>query len=203
MINERLSKFNIQNIHPKIPLPYFQTIQPPPPPLHILKRPFGLYLPNLHLLFNDPSSTTPYTSVLRKDNFKYDIIPENSNVNDHYKLMAGSTYFRTTRTHSSSKIEQQNQFKVVTAILKLKGFSKSKIRRMSNQHRQPRLCSHAKKFLGTTTLNKISLRHHYVKKVVKHSGIDLNSFYIPMEVPGPKLEQYIFTIKKMRKTLNF
>ena len=154
-------------------------------------------------IFNDPSSTTPYTSVLRKDNFKYDIIPENSNVNDHYKLMAGSTYFRTTRTHSSSKIEQQNQFKVVTTILKLKGFSKSKIRRMSTQHRQPRLCSHAKKFLGTTTFDKISLRHHYVKKVVKHSGIDLNSFYIPMEVPGPKLEQYIFTIKKMRKTLNF
>ena len=74
---------------------------------------------------------------------------------------------------------------------------------MSEQHRQPRICSGAKKFLGTTIFDRISLRHLYVKKVIKHSGIDLDSFYIPMDVPGPKLDQDIFTIRKMRKALNF
>ena len=38
------------------------------------------------------------------------------------------------RTHTSSKLEQQYQFRVVAAILKLNGFSKSKNKKMSKQH---------------------------------------------------------------------
>ena len=49
----------------------------------------------------------------------------------------------------------------------------------------------------------ILLGHHYVKKVSVHSCIDLDSFYIPGDVPGPKLDLNIFTIKKRRKILNF
>ena len=48
--------------------------------------------------------------------------------------MAGSTYFMAARTHTSFKIKEQNQFKFVSAILELKGFSKSKIQKMSKLH---------------------------------------------------------------------
>ena len=142
-------------------------------------------------IFNNPNSSSPCTSVLIKANYKYDIIPDNSNVNDHYKFMAGLTYFRAARTHTSSKLEQQNQFRIVSAILKLKGFSKSKLKKWANNISDVARTRKLKKFLGTTVLDKVSLRHHHVKKVIKHSCIDLNSFYVPMDVPGPKLDQYI------------
>ena len=66
--------------------------------------------------------------------------------------MAGSTYFRVARTHTSSKLEQQNQSKVVAAILKLKGFLKSKI------NLQPRINLGVKKFLAKTIFDRVSLR---------------------------------------------
>ena len=68
--------------------------------------------------------------------------------------MAGSTYFRVARTHTSSKLEQQNQSKVVAAILKLKGFLKSKIKRMSKHHLQPRINLGVKKFLAKTIFDR-------------------------------------------------
>ena len=35
------------------------------------------------------------------------------------------------------------------------------------------------------------------------SGVDLDKYFVPMDVPNVKLEQHIFTIRKMRKELNF
>ena len=154
-------------------------------------------------IYNNPNSTSPYTTILRKDNFKYDIIPVNSNVNDHFKLMAGLAYFRNTRTHTTTKVEQQNQTRIVSAILKLKGFSNSNIKKMRIFRPCQRNDSPVKKFLGTTFFDRISLRHHYLKKVIKKSSLDLSCYYAPMDVPGPKLDQFVFTIKKMRKLLNF
>ena len=154
-------------------------------------------------IYNNPNSTSPYTTILRKDNFKYDIIPVNSNVNEHFKMMAGLAYFRNTRTHTTTKVEQRNQNRIVSAILQLKGFSKSKIKKMRLFRTTQRTESPIKKFLGTTIFDKISLRHTYVKKVIKRSSLDLSYYYTPMDIPGPKLEQFVFTIKKMRKLLNF
>ena len=70
-------------------------------------------------IFNDPTSSTPYTTVLRKENFKYDVIPYNSNIPYHFKLLAGRSYFKTTRSHTNFKSELRNQLKVVSSILKL------------------------------------------------------------------------------------
>ena len=42
--------------------------------------------------------------------------------------------FGLPELNTSSKLEQQNQFRVVAAILKLNGFSKSKNKKMSKQH---------------------------------------------------------------------
>ena len=50
----------------------------------------------------------------------------------------------------------------------------------------------AKKFLGTTTFDKINLRHSFVTQVFTESAIDQNLFFHPMSVPGPKLEQYVY-----------
>ena len=155
-------------------------------------------------IFNDPSSIIPCTSVLRKENFKYDIIPFTSNVPHHFKMMAGISYFRTARSHTNSKFELKNQNKIVHTILKLKGFPVPLINRMKTRRTdQPSKTDPAKKFLGTTTFDKISLRHFFVNQVFTESAIDQDLFFRPMSIPGPKLEQYVFTIKKMRNILNF
>ena len=132
------------------------------------------------------------------------IIPFNSNVPHHFKMMAGRSYFRTARSHTNSTFELKNQLEVVNAILKLKAFPNRLINRMKS-HTITNLSKtdSAKKFLGTTTFDKINLRHSFVTQVFTESAIDQNLFFCPMSVPGPKLEQYIFTIKKMRKILNF
>jgi len=56
-------------------------------------------------IFNNPATTKPVTTVLRKSNSKYDVIPFNSNVNPKYKKMAGLCYFKTNRTHKTSEEE--------------------------------------------------------------------------------------------------
>ena len=72
-------------------------------------------------IFNNPATTKPVTTVLRKSNSKYDVIPFNSNVSPKYKKMAGLCYFKTNRTHTKSEeLSRQNQ--IDTSILKEKGF---------------------------------------------------------------------------------
>ena len=154
-------------------------------------------------IFNDPKFSNPCTSVLRKDNFKYDIIPFNSNVSHHFKLMAGRSYFRTARSHSNTIPELANQNRIVYSILKLKNFSNYIIRQMKSKKRSSPGLSKTKKFLGKTVFDKVSLRHTFISRVFKNSSLDKNVFHLPMSVPGSKLEQYIFSIRKMRKILNF
>ena len=152
-------------------------------------------------IFNDPTSTTPFTSILRKENFKYDIIPYNSNVP---QLMAGKSYFRTARSHTNSDFELKNQLKIIHAILQLKGFPTPMITRMSKSNlRHSSTTEKSKRFLGTTTFDKIGRRHSFVTQVFSESSLDDNLFFRPMSTPGPKLEQFVFTIRKMRKLLNF
>ena len=154
-------------------------------------------------IFNDPSSSTPCTSVVRKENFKYDVIPFNSNVSHHFKLMAGKSYFRTAKSHSNTISELANQNRIVYSILKFKNFSNTIIHQMKRQKRSSPLSSSTKKFLGKTVFDNVSLRHSFISRVFKSSTLDKNIYYLPMPVPGPKLEQYIFSIRKMRKILNF
>ena len=66
----------------------------------------------------------PFTTVLRKENNKYNITPPTSNVSQKYKNMAGLGYFRTARMLCSSPEELRNQYRTIQHILRLKGFSK-------------------------------------------------------------------------------
>ena len=76
---------------------------------------------------NFPGEKNPFTTVLRKQNSKYDIIPYSSNVSSKYKKMAGLCYFRTNRTHTSTKKERLNQDRIVQILLEETGFSKTLI----------------------------------------------------------------------------
>ena len=72
--------------------------------------------------YNDRMSPTPCTTVLSKENFKYDIIPFDSKIPQHFKLMAGESYLRTAFSHTTSKFELDNHLKVVCSILQLEDF---------------------------------------------------------------------------------
>ena len=152
-------------------------------------------------IYNNPATQTPYTTVLRKGQNKYNIIPPNSNTHHRFKQMAGLGYFRTVRTHCSTRNEIQNQFKVVYTILKSKGFKNHQIKKMEKF--KTRNNKEVKRFLSKTTYNSISRRHEYILKTFKACDIDPEKYYQPMEVSGQKLEQMIFTVKQMRQKLNF
>ena len=127
------------------------------------------------------------SSVLRKPNTKYDIIPYMSNVNISYIRMAGLGYFRTNRSHMRSRLALDGQDWVTKAILLATGFPVYFIKRLRtfvSKSLQPK-----KKFLGTTVHDKVSKRHLFVKNVIVVP-------YSPVDVPGKKLEQYVFTVKK-------
>ena len=154
-------------------------------------------------IFNMPGENKPITTVLRKPNSKFDIIPFNSNVSLKYKKMAGLGYFRTIRTHTCSVIEEIQQKNIVKMILKEKGFPTNLIKKLENQQYEKTKGENPKKFLGITVFDNVSKRHNFVRNVFKHSILDKEKYYLPADVPGRKFEQYIFTIKKMKEKLQF
>ena len=162
---------------------------------------YGKFL-NIKII-NIPEEKYPFTTVLRKENSKYDVIPFNSNVSDKYKKMAGLCYFRTNRTHTSSKKELENQNMIVEKLLRKKGFPNRFIQNIKSKNKGKDQGKEKKKFTGITVYNNISQRHIFVKNVVKNSILDKETHYLPAEVPGKKIEQFVFTINKMKKQLNF
>ena len=162
---------------------------------------YGKFL-NIKII-NFPGEKYPFTTVLRKENSKYDVIPFNSNVSDKCKKMAGLCYFRTNRTHTTSKKELENQNRIVESLLRKKGFPIRFIQDLKLTMKRTEDGKEKKKFTGTTVYDKVSQRHIFVKNVVKNSSLDKNTHYQPAEVPGKKIEQFVFTINKMKRQLNF
>ena len=116
--------------------------------------------------------------------------------------MAGLCYFRTNRTHTCNNLARDRQDQVTRTILIAKGYPRNYIKRLrSYEHRAGVVPK--KKFLGKTIHDGISKRRVFVKNIVKHSLVDLEKFYSPVDVPGKKLEQFVFTVKKMREILDF
>ena len=153
-------------------------------------------------IFNNPLTTKPITTVLRKSNSKYDIIPFNSNVSQKYKKMAGLCYFKTNRSHTTSKEELSRQNQIVFTILKEKGFPLKFIKKLAKKPKNKEI-KEKKKFTGVTIFDNVSMRHKFVKNVLNNSTLNKDQYYLPAEIPGTKLEQFIFTIKKMKEQLNF
>ena len=133
-----------------------------------------------------PTSLVPFTSVWHKENFKYEVIPFNSNVPRHFKLMAGISYFCTARSHTNSRSELKNQLKVVHAIIKFLGFPIGMIKQMNASVLWPTSKpDKSKKCLGTTTFHKIGLRHSFVTRVFSEFSIDQQLIFRPISIPGP------------------
>ena len=88
--------------------------------------------------------------------------------------------------HTVTSTELENQFSVICSILECKGFNTGQIKYME------------------TILNKVSAdRHKYIVKAFKVCKVDEEKYYMPMEIPGRKLEQMVFTKRKMRTKLCF
>ena len=117
--------------------------------------------------------------------------------------MAGLCYFRTNRTHTSTKKELFNQDRIVQNLLEEKGFSKTLIQEMKTKENPYNQETERENFTGLTVYDKVSNRHKFVKNVIKNSNLDTSKYYLPADIPGKKIEQFVFTIKKMRKQLNF
>ena len=153
---------------------------------------YGKFL-NIKIV-NFPGEKYPFTTVLRKENSKYDVIPFNSNVSDKYKKMARLCYFRTNRTHTTSKKELENQNRIVESLLRKKGFPIRFIQDIKFKNKGADQGKEKKKFRGITVYNNVSQRHIFVKNVVKNSFLDKKTHYLTAEVPGKKIEQFVFTI---------
>ena len=70
-------------------------------------------------VYNNPINDRPFTTVLRKAQNKYNIIPPNSNTHKRYKKMAGLSYYNTAKMHSGSIKELENQYKVIQTLVLL------------------------------------------------------------------------------------
>ena len=152
-------------------------------------------------IYTLPTSTTSYTTILRKRNSKYDVIPPNSNTCPKYKSCAGRTYFDMTRTHCSDPREQERQVQVVKHILHLKGYRPRQIKHM-RRRRQPKPPDD-KLYTGKIEFDNVTKIHKYLRAIFADSELDPEVYNLPMAVPGKKLLQYVFTLKKLRTQLNF
>ena len=45
--------------------------------------------------------------------------------------------------------------------------------------------------------------HRYLRDVFRDSDLDPEVYALPMAVPGKKFLQYVFTLRKLRRKLNF
>ena len=76
-------------------------------------------------------------------------------------------------------------------ILKEKGCPSKFIKNLAKVPKHKEI-KEKKRFTGVTVFESVSLRHTFVKNVIKHSTINKDLYYlIPAEIPETKLEQFI------------
>ena len=91
--------------------------------------------------------------------------------------------------------------KPIHTILECKKFNEKESRKIKKT--KPKTSEPKKRFLSKTVYDEVSKRHKFVHKIFKKLHIDKEKYYAPMEIPGVKIEQMIFTIMKMRRKLGF
>ena len=106
-----------------------------------------------------------------------------------------------TRTHCSDPREQERQVQVVKHILHLKGYRPRQIKHM-RRRRQPKPLDD-KLYTGKIEFDNVTKIHKYLRAIFADSELDPEVYNLPMAVPGKKLLQYVFTLKKLRTQLNF
>ena len=154
-------------------------------------------------LYNDLVDRSPFTTILRKPHTKYDVIPPSSNTHGMYKKCAGRTYFDMVRSHCSHTSEYKRQIETVKTILTEKGFSHHQIMRMKKKRGRNTRLPYDKIYVGKVPFDQTSQIHKFLRNTFASRTFDDEGFSLPMVVPGRKLHQYIFTVKKMRRLLEF
>ena len=150
-------------------------------------------------LYNQKDTSTMYTTILRKKNSKYDVFPLDSNTCIPYKSCAGRTYFDMTPTHCSDPVELSRRVTIVKHILKLKNFKDSHVRNMSRVRRLKPIPD--KLYTGKVEHDGHTRLHRYLRDGFRDSDLDPTAYELP--VPGKKILQYVFTLRKLRRKLNF
>jgi hypothetical protein len=151
-------------------------------------------------IFNDPTMTHPYTTILRKQHSRYNIIPPHSNTVGTFKLCAGRTYARMAVTHCSTQNEFKRQQGIIRLILEKKGFSTALVNKMlSKKWKKQTSKTEKKRFIGTVTFDALTNNHKRLRSVFQLLSKDV--YYLPMCVPDVKLKQFIFTLRKMKTKL--
>ena len=119
----------------------------------------------------------PFTTVLQNENNKYNIISQNSNTHQKYKKMAGLSYFKTARTHSSSEQQLTNQYRLIHAILECKN-SKEKTEGSFKKLKQKYLNQRKDFFLKqcTTKYHSATLIQLAAQRRCKCGGILMEGF---------------------------
>ena len=153
--------------------------------------------------YNQIDIDSPFTTILRKPSTKYDIIPFNSNTHFDFKKCAGLHYFRTIRTHCSTVQEKQHQRLVVYEILKHRGFPYRIIRRLEKHRSRKNIQKKQLRTVGKYEIDLCSNRVPLLKKILKLSGVADFQLRLPVKTSGKKLQQHIFTLKKMKSKLKF
>ena len=156
-------------------------------------------------LYNVHGDTKAYTTILRKSNAKYDIIPPHSNTHSKYKSCAARTYFGMIDTHCSNETEKVRQHTVVNKILELKGYNSKVIKNMKKDFNKPKSETKQEmgKYIGKVEYCDLTKTHVHMQNIFKAAKNEDSKWALPMAVPGKKLLQYIFTISKMKKKLEF
>lgn len=156
-------------------------------------------------LYNLQGDPKVFTTILRKQNAKYDIIPPHSNTHSKYKSCAARTYFGMIKTHCSSDTEKIRQHRVVNRILELKGYGKEKVKKMKKYFNSPKsdVEEERGKYIGKVEYCELTKTHVHIENIFKAARTDDAKWALPMAVPGQKLLQYIFTISKMKRKLGF
>ena len=155
-------------------------------------------------IYSDPTFTHPYTTILRKQHSRYNVIPPNSNTVECFKKCASQTYYRMADTHCSTSQEKERQMDIIRLILRLKGFSGRQINKMKHKRKKQRDSNsdktlEKKKFVGTVTFDSLTNNHGRIKRIFKI--LNREKYYLPMSVPDIKLKQYIFSLRKMKRKL--
>jgi hypothetical protein len=154
-------------------------------------------------LYNDLIDRSPFTTILRKRHTKYDVIPPTSNTHGMYKKCAGRTYFDMVRSHCSHTAEYKRQVDTVKTILTEKGFSRHQILRMKKLKKRLNKLPYDKIYVGKVPFDQTSHIHQFLRNTFASQTFEEEGFSLPMVVPGRKLHQYVFTVKKMRRLLDF
>jgi hypothetical protein len=107
------------------------------------------------------------------------------------------------RSHCSHTLEYKRQIDTVKTILTEKGFSSRQIMGMKKKRGRSTRLPYDKIYVGKVPFDQTSQIHKFLRNAFSSQTFDDEGFSLPMVVPGRKLHQYIFTVKKMRRLLDF